>query len=277
MTLNYPTCMRNYNQYNQKMLAVLGTLLCAGLVFLLLSGVYLAISSINFRRDKPRIDPGIVVNQNQVVDTTKFEFSQEISVLEPYQLDTSKPVFIVPIGQIDQKSSRTTYDKAGIAFETSYSSKDYKYSSFSGLYNNFVLVDYDRGIKIPVFNTKVAIEEWAYIKVDSSELVLFKGTDTDLNNDGRLNDHDFQHLFVFDVSTLENREFRFENQTVLDFEPLSLTSKIYVRTGKDLNGDHKYSSYKEPKDLYFYDVTTGESETLIPDSIKQNIQEILNK
>ena len=114
------------------------------------------------------------------------------------------------------------------------------------------------------------------MKIDSVQLILFKGTDTDLNRDGKLNDDDFQSLFVFDVKTLKTKELKFENQTVRNFEPLSKTSKIYVRTGRDINGDKKFDYYDEPTDLYFYDVATGESETLVPENIKKTIQDILN-
>ena len=270
--------MKDLQKYNQRLLAVLGTLAILGLILIIAAGLFEFISSQIRRNSRQRIDEGIVIDQNQIVDTSAFSFSQEISILKPYQLDSLKPVFIIPIGQKDQKTKRIEVLSAGgIGFSSYESVEDYYYSSFTGLYNNFVFIDYMRNIRKPIFKSKIALTDWAYMKIDSTQLIIFKGTDQDLNKDGRLNEEDFQSLFVFDVQTLQTKELSFGNQTVIDFEPLSKTSKIYVRTGKDLNKDHKFSNYNEPTDLYFYDVTTGESETLVPENIKKEIHEILNK
>ena len=197
--------------------------------------------------------------------------------MEPYQLDSAHPVFIIPIGQKDQKTERIKVLSAGLSLTSADYFDDYYYSSFSGLYNNFVFIDYIRNIKMALFDKKMAFTDWAYMKVDATQLILFMGTDRDINKDGVLNDDDFQSLFVFDVAKRKLKELKFENQTVRSFEPLSKTSKIYVRTGRDINSDNKFDDYKEPTDLYFYDVATGEKETLVPEDVKSKIQGILNK
>ncbi|MEN8119008.1 MAG: hypothetical protein ABFS35_01615 [Bacteroidota bacterium] len=266
----------NLQKYNQRLLAILGTLAALGLTLLIFIGLFEFISSQIRRSNRTQNDSGIVIDQNQVIDTTNFKFTQEISILKPYQLDSIKPVFVIPIGQKDQKTKRLHTLTAGMGFSSDVV-EDYYYSSFSGLYNNFVLIDYLRDIRIPIFNSKIALTEWAYIKIDSSQLILFKGTNKDINEDGLLNEDDFQSLFVFDVATLKLKELSFENETVREFDPLSMTSKIYVKTGKDINNDKMFEYRKEPTDLYFYDISTGESETLVPENIKKTIQEILNK
>jgi len=269
--------MKDLQKYNQRLLAVLGSLVVLGLVLIIVIGLFEFISKQIRRKSSPKAHKGIVIDQNQVVDTSAFSFSQEISILQPYQLDSTKPVFIIPIGQKDQTTKRLKVIHAGMGFSSQEAVDDYYYSSFSGLYNNFVLIDYTRNIRIPIFNSKIALTEWAYLKIDSSQLILFKGTDKDVNTDGRLNDDDFQSLFVFNIETLETKELSFKNQTVIEFEPLNKTSKIYVRTGKDINMDNEFEYYKEPTDLYFYDVSTGESETLVPEEVKVEIQKILNR
>lgn len=268
--------MKDLNKYNQTILAIIGTTVIVGFAILIIVGIITLISTLDIG-DKTIRDQGIVVDQNQIVDTTISTFSQNISILEPYQLDTTLPVFLIPIGQKDQETKRSKVFTAGIGFSTYEAVEDYYYSSFTGLFNNFVLIDYVRDIRIPIFTKKIAISEWAYIKIDSIKLILFKGTDTDINEDGLLNEDDFQSLFVFSVSDLKIKELRFDHQTVKSFEPLKMTSKIYVRTGKDINYDKKFNYYKEPTDLYFYDVATGEKETLVPENIKKQIQNILNK
>ncbi len=267
----------NLQKYNQRLLAIIGTLAVLGLLLLIFIGLFDFIERQMRRSNRSDNVSGIVIDQNQVIDTSAFEFVQEISILEPHQLDSAKPVFIIPIGQIDQKNKLSKLLPAGMAFDSYSYTEDYFYSSYTGLYNNFVLIDYTRNIKQPIFNSKIALTEWAYMKVDTSQIILFKGTDQDLNKDGRLNDDDFQSLFVFNVGTLETKELRFDNQTVRDFEPLKKTSKIYVRTGKDINANKKFDSYTEPTDLYFFDVATGESETLVPEEIKKKIQDILSE
>lgn len=269
--------MKDLQKYNQRLLAAIGTLIVLGLLIIIIIGLYEFISDQVRKKSYPKNHQGIVIDQNQVIDTNSFSFSQEISILTPYQLDSNKPVFIVPIGQKDQTTKRIQIMEAGMGFSSYESVNDYYYSSFSGLYNNFVLIDYKRNIRIPIFKSKIALTEWAYMKIDTSQLILFKGTDKDINGDGRLNEEDFQSLFVFNIATLETKELSFKNQTVREFEPLNKTSKIYVRTGKDINNDNEFKNYQEPTDLYFYDVSTGESETLVPEDVKKTIQNILNK
>lgn len=261
-------------KYNQRILAIIGTLLLGGLIFLMIAGIIEFISNLNWN-PRPKRQSGIVIDKNQIIDTTQFSFKQEISLLEPVQLDSAQPIFIIPIGQKDQKEKRKDIAMAGLNFGSSYTD-DYSYESYYGLYNNFVFLDYKRELRISIFNSKVAITEWAYMKIDTSRLILFKGTDTDLNEDGRLNSADFQSLFVFNIRTLKIKELRFKNQTVEDFKPLTKTSKIYVWTGKDINNDNKFNSYDEPTDLYFFDVKTGEKEPLVSDEVKKEIQEILS-
>jgi hypothetical protein len=267
--------MIDLKKYNQRLLAILGTLACLGLLLIIFVGIFEFISSQVRRNRSYRQESGIVIDRNRIVDTTAYSFRQEISILEPYQLDTAKPVFIIPIGQKDQTTKRLKVMSAGIGFKSK-EAEDYYYSSFSGLYNNFVLIDYIRNIRIPIFESKIALTHWAYMKIDEAQLILFKGTDKDINQDGRLNDDDFQSLFVFDIKTLKIMELSFKDETVREFEPLKMTSKIYVRTGKDINKDKKFNYSKEPTDLYFYDVATGESETLVPEKIKKKIQDVLS-
>lgn len=268
--------MKDLNKYNQKILAIIGTTIIVGFAILIIVGIVTLISTLFFE-NRPLRDEGIVIDKNQIVDTRISTFSQNISILEPYQLDTALPVFLIPIGQKDQETKRSEVFTAGISFSTYETVEDYYYSSFTGLFNNFVLIDYVRNIRIAIFTKKIAVSEWAYIKIDSIKLILFKGTDTDINKDRLLNEEDFQSLFVYSVSDLKIKELKFDHQTVLSFEPLKMTSKIYVRTGKDINYDKKFNSYKEPTDLYFYDIANGEKETLVPENIKKQIQNILNK
>jgi hypothetical protein len=144
------------------------------------------------------------------------------------------------------------------------------------VYNNFVLIDYTRNIQQELFTTKVALTEWSYLQIDSTQLIVIQGTDMDTNEDGVLNANDLQCLFVFDLGTLEKKVLRFENETVEEFKPLRLTSKIYVRTGKDVNMDNKFDAQREPTDLYFYDVQTGNYESLVPEAVKERLVNILN-
>lgn len=269
----------NLDTYNKRLLAILGTVVGFGIIIIILiliaGTTYELVRNIN--HDKKKSNHGIIVNQNKVIDTTTHSVHQELSILEPYQLDTISPVFIVPIGQKNQTSKNIKIQQAGLAFGSGSYSKNYEYSNFNGLYNNFVLIDYTKNFQKELFSKKVALTEWAYLKIDETKLIVVKGTDSDTNEDGILNKNDFQSLFVFNLDNLELKTLKFKNQTVRSFEPLKMTTKIYVRTGKDLNNDKSFKSYKEPTDLYFYDVTTGEYETLIPKNVKEKIQGILNK
>ena len=139
--------------------------------------------------------------QNQQItdgDSTEFRRTQAVSFNEPFQLDTAQAKFVIPVGQVNLKSEENR--SFGSGSELKYSSYDFRYESHYGLYNNFIYYNYTSKSIKKIFNERIAITQWAFLKNDTIEVLLFKGTTSDDNADNRMDSDDYQTLFAFYLS-----------------------------------------------------------------------------
>ena len=256
-------------KYNQKLLAIIGTTIIALALILLISGIIAVIGLFaNFGGDD---DPfGIQVNEvTAEVEDVVAEPKQVISFLEPMRLDTIPKLFIIPVGQVNMKQERR---KMGSGFPR----KGYSYDSYYGLYNNFILFDYQTKQRTKIFEEKIALSSWTNINVYNTHLLLFKGADQDFNNDGVINSSDSQSLYAYYLSDRKLIKYSFEGETVLSYELMSKTNLIAIRLGVDKNKDNNFDSSTEPQEVLILNVENRSIENLIPSNMVNDIQETFN-
>ncbi len=264
-------------KYNQKLLAIIGTTIIAIAVVLLVGGIIGAISLfVDFSNDDDNDPFGIQVNDvtAEKVDDVDAAPKQKqvISFLEPIRLDTIPKLFIIPVGQVNMEQERKK-SKYG----SSYSGKGYRYDSYRGLYNNFILFDYQTKQRTKIFEDKVAISSWANIEVDNTDLLLFKGTGQDLNNDGVINRSDFQSLYAYYLDDQKLVKYSFEGKTVLSYELMNKTNLIAITLGIDKNKDAKFDYSTEPQEILILDVKKRSIEDLIPSAMIDELEDTFNK
>jgi hypothetical protein len=260
-------------KYNQKLLAIIGTTIIALAAILLVVGLIGAISLFtNFSNDD---DPfGIQVNDVTVEDVEGEDVSPEskqvISFLEPIRLDTIPKLFIIPVGQVNMEQEKRRIGSG-------YSSEEYRYDSYYGLYNNFILFDYQTKKRTKIFEEKIALSSWANIDVDNMQLLLFRGADQDFNNDGVINPSDFQSLYAYYLDDKKLEKYSFEGKTVLSYELMYRTNLIAIRLGIDKNKDANFDSSTEPQEILILDVKKRSIEELIPSTMADELRDTFNK
>ena len=262
--------MEKLTKYNQKLLAIIGTTIVGGAALVLIIGVGgLIISAIDFGGGA---DNGIQIRNNPTgqTDSTEIIRTQAITFNSPIQLDTAQAKFIIPVGHVNLESEERIKIESGGGIK--YSSSEYRYDSYYGLYNNFIFYDYQSDFKAKIFNTKIAITHWSYLRIDSNELLLFKGTKNDINSDNQLDHSDYQSLFIYYISDKKLVEYDFKNSTVLEFEPMPKTNLISIKVGIDKDIDLEYESRSEPQEIMALDVRTRKINELISEKMKEEIQ-----
>ena len=169
--------MEKLTKYNQKLLAIIGTTIVGGAVLAIVIGIGgLIISAIDFGGGT---DNGIQIRNNRAnqTDSTVIIRTQAITFNDPIQLDTAQAKFIIPVGHVNLETEERIKIESGSGIK--YSNTEYRYDSYYGLFNNFIFYDYKSDFKAKIFNNKIAITHWSYLRIDSNELLLFKGTKND--------------------------------------------------------------------------------------------------
>jgi hypothetical protein len=263
--------MDKLSKYNQKLLAIIGKTIVGGAALALIIGIgALIVTAIDFAGGGT--DNGIQIRNNSIekTDSTETIRTQAITINSPIQLDTAQAKFIIPVGQVNLETEEII--KNGNKRELKHSSYGYRYDSYSGLFNNFIFYDYDLGFKEQVFNEKIAITHWSYLKIDKDEILLFKGTKKDVNSDNQLDYSDYQSLFVYYISDRKLVEYDFEKSTVIEFEPMPKTNLISIKIGFDKDADFEYESRSEPQEIITLNVRTRKVTELVSTKMKNEIQ-----
>ena len=134
----------------------------------------------------------------------------------------------------------------------------------------------DTGQTIKLFNEKVAITDWRYLKFDKTEVLLFTGTKTDFNHDKLLDEKDYQGLFAYYIASKELIEYNFGHKTVLEFERMKKTDLVSIKLGIDKNGDFEFDRSIEPLEIIVLNAKSKEIDELISAEMKAEIQYIVD-
>jgi len=266
--------MDKLTRYNQKLQAVIGTAIIVTAGVLLIIGLGgLIISLINTNSDN---DTGIQIKNDSdaQVDSIEVIRTQAVTFNSEYQLDTAKALYLIPVGQVNLEKEERVKLVGGSGFE--YASSDYGYEYHYGLYNNFVLFNGDTGQKIKLFNEKIAVTHWRYVKFDETEVLLFMGTKTDFNHDKLLDEKDYQGLFAYFIPNEELIEYNFGRKTVLEFERMKKTDLVSIKLGIDKNEDFEFDSSTEPLEIMVLNAKSKEIDELISPEMKAEIQHIVD-
>lgn len=259
------------------MLAVLGTLAIVGLATILLMalGVFLS----EFFASPPRVEnEGIQVNTPQAGADSANSIPYQVSFHAPIYLDTATSDYLIPVGQKTPAKNRNgEYDRDYYG-PAMYSESKFSYSYRGrGIFNNFILYEHATNTQTKIFENKVALTEWTYEKVYGLRALLFTGTEVDHDKNYKLDEEDYQSLYVFYMDSKELKEYRLENKTVLDYKMMLKTDLIYVEVGVDRNKDLHFNSSKEPTEIYVLNLKTKEFRPLVSDATVKELHNTLRK
>lgn len=266
--------MDKLTRYNQKLLAIIGTTIIAAAAIALVASIFGVI--ISFMDFSSSDDNGIRVQDPNATtaDTTSYIRTQEVTFNTPIQLDTTQAKFLIPVGQVNLEKKETIDIGSGAGVK--YSDAEYRYLSYYGLFNNFIFFNFDNGVNERLFDKQVAITEWSYLKNDSIEVLLFKGTSTDDNSDNRMDSDDYQSLFAYYLNDKKLVQYEFDDKTVLDFNLLKQTDLVTIKLGVDKDKDFKFERKSEPQLISSLNIRTRQVEEIISQETRNEIQSIID-
>ncbi|MEN7548824.1 hypothetical protein AAG747_12960 [Rapidithrix thailandica] len=266
--------MDKLSRYNQKLLAVIGTALLAAAAISLITGLGAFVISLMDTNGSQ--DNGLRIQQahSNGSDSVEFVRTQEITFDSPLQLDTAQAKYIIPVGQVNLKTEEKVRVESGRGLK--FSSFNYYYEAYAGLFNNFIYYDHPKKFTKKIFDEKIAITYWSFLKKDGVEVLLFKGTTTDDNADKQMDDNDYQTLFAYYLADDTLMRYEFENKTVLGFQPMHKTDLVSIQLGVDKDKDFFFDINNEPQEITTLNVVSRSIQNVITGDIKTEIQNIID-
>jgi hypothetical protein len=265
--------MDKLTRYNQKLLAIIGTMLLIATAGALLIGIGAFIVSIIEFNDT---EVGIKVNDHTLadIDSTSYTRYQEICYDSPVQVDSAQALFIIPVGQINRET-RQKYNSEDYRIAKSSANEFYGFK-FS-LYNNFVLYDNISKESKNIFDELVAISRWQVIEKDKSNYALaFIGANTDSNSDKKIDRQDFQIIYIYYLSDRKLMKYSFQGKTVTELMPMRDTDLISIMLGVDSDNNLKYSPESEPNEIVTLNLETRNISEIVPTKLKFKIQSLID-
>jgi hypothetical protein len=264
--------------YNQKLLAVLGTIGAIFLVVALVSFIFIAIQE-SRRYDYNEPETGILSEEKIQELQKENKRKQVISFESPILVDTLNLNYIIPVSH---KTLNGTEDIVGLlnAFTSSDSKiskkNDDRYSRrFYGVFNNVILYDGKKGTNNKLFNNRLNFEKIETEYFDDEILLLIKASDKDTFKDGVINLKDFSSLYIYALNEGEMRKIEISGMDVFRFNFIEKTKDLIIEFGVDKNNDGFYENYNEPTIIKRYDFKNQKLVDIIDPKISSELQKLL--
>ncbi len=188
--------------YNQKLLAILGTVVILIAIVGLISIIVFAVDEIgrSFRNNNQ--DDGILSDERIEELQKENKRQQLISYETPQLVDTLNLVYIIPVSHKTLNSAEYIDEEVLGLLDVHGSYKsDKRYSrQYYGDFNNLLVYDYKKDSINKLFNDRINFGniQTEYFKDDI--LVLFSASTKDTYRDGVINQEDYKTLFIYSLN-----------------------------------------------------------------------------
>lgn len=267
-------------RYNQKLLAVLGTIAVVALVLFVLFMGGLIINEVmrNFRfNDQP--DNALIVDSDSTEikeNTEEFIRKQELTLGTPRLIDTLQSLYLIPVSQVNLKEpEQVRRRKTEVLLDLSMS-KGYGYHSYSGYFNNIILYNRLADTKTPVFAEKVLLTQFEHREIDSRLYLLISGTTKDTNKNGKLDGADLQSFWLYDLQTADLKQVAFEGLSLNAYYVPHASAEILLSMSLDKDRNGEIDEYREPTIIKRLDLTSGKVDDLVDDRLRKQLQELID-
>jgi hypothetical protein len=260
--------------YNQKLLAVLGTVVVLMAIVGLISISVFAIDEImrSFRNNNQ--DDGIL--SDEMIEELQKENKRQqlISYETPRLVDTLNLVYIIPVSHKTLNSAEFIDEEVlGLLdMHGSYKS-DKRYSrQYYGDFNNLLVYDYKKHSINKLFNERINFGniQTEYFKDDI--LVLFSASTKDTYKDGVINQEDYKTLYIYSLNDKRLREIQLDSADVSQINFVENSKDLIIQFGIDHNKDGKFDQYSEPSLLKKYDYKSEKLVDIVSQEINTELQ-----
>lgn len=264
--------------YNQKLLAVLGTIAGIFLVVALISFISIVIQE-HRRFDYDEPETGILSEEKIEKLQEENKREQVISYDTPILVDSINSKYIIPISHktLNEKEEITgilnAFSGADRAEEIK---RDKRYSrEFYGTYNNIVVYDNANGTNKKLFSNRVNFNEIISEHLDDDILIIVKASERDTFKDGVVNLKDLRELYIYSMKEKKMRKIGIKGMDIYNFEFIPKSKNLIIEFGIDKNKDGTFERFNEPTILRKYNFKTQKLIEIIDKKINIELQEKL--
>jgi hypothetical protein len=261
--------------YNQKLLAILGTIVILFAIIGLISISAFVIDEIGRRFRNNNQDDGILSDERIEELLKEKKRQQLISYETPRLVDTLNLVYIIPVSHKTLNSAEYIDEEVlGLLDMHSGSYKtDKRYSGrYYGDFNNLLVYDYKKHSVNKLFTDRINFASIQTEFFKDEILVLFSAATKDTYKDGVINQEDFKTLFIYSLNTKKLREIRLENADISQMNFVENSKDLIIQFGIDHNKDGKYDEYSEPSLIKKYDYKRGKLIDIVSQEINTELQ-----
>lgn len=254
-------------KYNQKLLAIIGTLILISLVISIFMIIELAIS--DFFRQK-NYEEGILSNEKVEKLQKKNKRKQVISYESPQLIDTLNTIYIVPVSYANLEKIEDIETLNLLSSKND----DSRYArNYYGRFNNVIIYRPTTNKVKKIFNDRINFNEINIEYFPNDIFLIFKVADADTNNDGVINLQDYKSIYIYSLSEKKLDKISVENADAHSYKFINNSKNLIIRFGIDKNKNGSFEASNEPIIIRQYNYQTKK----LIDFIGKNINDIMQK
>lgn len=260
--------------YNQKLLAVIGTVVVlfamVGLVFFAVFAITEIIQNASYREK----NEGILSDEKIEKLQKDNKRLQLVSYDYPKLIDTLNLVYMIPVAHKDLNNPQTIdegllglFDQhSSIQIDSRYSRQNY------GGFNNLLIYDAKNEQVSKLFEERVNFKEVEPVIFKEDILIILRATTKDTYKDGVINQLDYRSLFLYSLKSKTLKEISLDSADVFNIDFVENTKDLLIEFGIDYNKDGKYDEFKEPSIIKRYDYESGILKNIISEKLNRELQ-----
>ena len=277
----------NLQNYNQKLLAIIGTCLvvvvAGSLLIGITAGLFELIGSINFGNKQQDV---VLINTGTETDSSHTQKpiirKHEISFENPQLIDSASAYYLIPIGHVRLENEEVLNSgnvQLAESNELLSSNSNYKrkvsYNSY-GFYNNITVFNGKTNVSDVLFKDKTIITQYNSFVYNGRLTVLMIGSQQDSDKDKSLTSQDFSSLFIYDVFSKTMKTIAIAGESISSYSFIQDQNKLFLNTVKDKNNNGQIEQ-NEPKLVYLYDLDSYKISSVLQKSDQEIMQGMLDR
>lgn len=268
--------------YNQKLLAILGTIAGIFLIIALVSFISIVIQE-HRRYNYEEPETGILSKEKIEKLQKENKREQVISYETPILIDTLNSQYIIPVSHktLNEKEDiglnglLNAYSDSGSDFSVK-EKRDERYSrEYYGEYNNIIVFDEPNSINKKLFKKRINFNEIKSEYFNKEILILLKASDKDTFKDGVINLRDLTSLYIYSIKENKIRKIGIEGMDVYNYKFINKSKNLIIEFGIDKNKNGAFESYNEPIILKKYNFEKEKLVAIVDEKINSELQKKL--
>lgn len=264
--------------YNQKILAILGTLAIILVIVSILGIGGIVISELVRFNSYDDTETGILSDEKIEELQKENKREQVISYQNPKLIDTLNSVYIIPVSHKNLNEAEDINGLLNIikTSSSSYESSDSRYSrQYYGAYNNLIIYNQENNLTNKLFNKRVNFNNIDTEYFSDEILLLFKVAEKDTYKDGVINLSDFKSLYIYSLNEKNLKKIENSEMDIVSYKFLNQSKDLIISFGIDKNNDGKYEDLNEPTIIKKYNYKTGKLTDIIGEKTNSELQKML--